>query len=155
MTSPTSPDGRRRPALRSQPASNLEGVVFKTAFGWAGAAFSTRGLRHIILPQPSRNRAQLGLKRLGVHVNPSPLPPFRPLLQTVKDYFRGKRVNVNARLDLSGLPPFTQRVMNAARKIGWGRVLTYGEVAAAAGSPGAARAVGAAMARNPIPLAVP
>jgi len=53
------------------------------------------------------------------------------------------------------VPPFQRRVYQAAREVEPGRVMSYGELAARAGSPGASRAVGQAMARNPFPLAVP
>ncbi len=43
---------------------------------------------------------------------------------------------------------FTEKVLEVVRKIPKGRVLTYGEVAALAGSPGAARAVGSIMSHN-------
>ena len=58
-------------------------------------------------------------------------------------------------LDLAGLPPFHEKVLAAARRISYGRTATYGELAARAGSPRAARAVGQAMAHNPVPLIIP
>jgi len=53
------------------------------------------------------------------------------------------------------LTPFGRRVVRACRAIGWGEVRTYGELAAAAGARGAARAVGQVMAGNRTPLVVP
>lgn len=53
------------------------------------------------------------------------------------------------------LSPFQQRVVRACRAIGRGQTKTYGELAAAAGSPGAARAVGSVMSSNRTPLVVP
>lgn len=58
-------------------------------------------------------------------------------------------------LDLRGLPPFDARVYTVVRDIPRGSTLTYGEVAALIGSPGAARAVGGAMSRCPLFPAVP
>ncbi len=58
-------------------------------------------------------------------------------------------------LDLSSLPPFQQRVFEVVRRIPAGETMSYGEVAAAAGSPGAARAVGQALGRNPFPIVIP
>lgn len=58
-------------------------------------------------------------------------------------------------LDLTGLPQFDARVYAVVRDIPAGETLTYGEVAALADSPGAARAVGGAMARCPLFPAVP
>jgi methylated-DNA-[protein]-cysteine S-methyltransferase len=50
---------------------------------------------------------------------------------------------------------FAARVIRAVRRIPTGATLSYGDVAAEAGSPGAARAVGNIMARNPIPIIIP
>ena len=55
-----------------------------------------------------------------------------------------------------GVPPFTAAILRTLfEKVPAGRKLTYGELAALAGHPGKARAVGQAMARNPWPLIVP
>lgn len=51
-------------------------------------------------------------------------------------------------LELKKPSSFTKRVQDVVRKIPKGKVLTYGEVAAGAGSPGASRAVGSIMAKN-------
>ena len=58
-------------------------------------------------------------------------------------------------VDLSSRSAFQERVLDAVVAIPRGEVRTYAEVAAAVGRPKAARAVGFAMARNPIPLLVP
>lgn len=59
------------------------------------------------------------------------------------------------RLDLSHLTPFQQRVLKIVAEIPRGECLTYGQVARQAGSPGAARAVGAALRANPFPILIP
>src|SRR5207248_54529 len=58
-------------------------------------------------------------------------------------------------VDLSHLSAFQNRVVRACRRIDRGRVRSYGELAAAAGAPGAARAVGNVMAQNRYPIIVP
>jgi methylated-DNA-[protein]-cysteine S-methyltransferase len=58
-------------------------------------------------------------------------------------------------VDLAGLPPFQRTVLIALRRIGRGQTISYGELAARIGRPGAARAVGNACANNPVPLWVP
>ena len=58
-------------------------------------------------------------------------------------------------VDLRGLSPFDARVYEVVRSVPAGETATYGEVAALAGAPGAARAVGNAMARCPLFPAVP
>ncbi|HYG31118.1 MAG TPA: methylated-DNA--[protein]-cysteine S-methyltransferase [Allosphingosinicella sp.] len=66
------------------------------------------------------------------------------------------------KVDLAGIPvepegasELERKVYEAARRIPCGEVRTYGEVAREIGAPGAAQAVGAALARNPIPIVVP
>jgi methylated-DNA-[protein]-cysteine S-methyltransferase len=71
------------------------------------------------------------------------------------EYFQGQRAVFELEVDLSGLPGFQQEVMKATLAIPYGQTATYGEIAAAIGHPGAARAVGRAGATNPIPLVVP
>lgn len=71
------------------------------------------------------------------------------MLEGEPDDFR----DVPVALDHVG--PFTKRVLLACRKIGWGQTASYAELARTAGSPGAARAVGQAMAGNRTPLVVP
>ncbi|WP_141735333.1 methylated-DNA--[protein]-cysteine S-methyltransferase [Oligoflexus tunisiensis] len=58
-------------------------------------------------------------------------------------------------IDVSAAPPFFRQVYEVARKIPPGQTSTYGALAQAVGSPGAARAVGQAMGRNPLPLIIP
>jgi O-6-methylguanine DNA methyltransferase len=58
-------------------------------------------------------------------------------------------------LDLSGVPSFTRKVLQAARTIPYGKTVSYARLAAMAGSPGAVRAAASAMRNNPFPLAVP
>ncbi len=62
---------------------------------------------------------------------------------------------VDIPLDMSGVPPFNRRVYELSRRIPPGRFLTYGEVAAQLGEPGAARAVGQALGHNPFAPIVP
>lgn len=58
-------------------------------------------------------------------------------------------------IDLEGTPPFARRVYAATRALGPGATVTYGELAERVGSPGAQRAVGGALGRNPWPIVVP
>jgi len=85
--------------------------------------------------------------------------PRDPLLATAADllvrYFEGRPVSFDLPLEPEDVTEFGARVLSACAAIPWGETRGYGELAAAAGSPGAARAVGQALGRNPIPLLVP
>jgi methylated-DNA-[protein]-cysteine S-methyltransferase len=58
-------------------------------------------------------------------------------------------------LDLGDRGPWDRAVLGGVREVGWGQVTSYGRVARAIGRPGAARAAGGAIGRNPIGLAIP
>ena len=74
-------------------------------------------------------------------------------LRELAAYSRGGSLSCPVVID--HLPPFARKVMTVLRRVPRGKTVGYGALAAQAGSPGAARAVGNAMARNPIPLWVP
>ena len=71
------------------------------------------------------------------------------------EYLAGRRVDFSVALDLAGLPPFQARVLRQAALIPYGRTRSYTALARLAGRPRAARAVGNALATNPVPILVP
>lgn len=74
--------------------------------------------------------------------------------EELREYFSGKRKTFD--LPLKKAPSaFAQRVYDEAMKIPFGETASYGELARAAGSPGAARAVGTALSKNPHIIVVP
>ena len=70
------------------------------------------------------------------------------------EYFAGRRQSFDLPIAASGTP-FQLRVWRALAGIGYGQTTTYAELARSIGRPHAARAVGAALSRNPLPLVVP
>jgi methylated-DNA-[protein]-cysteine S-methyltransferase len=79
-----------------------------------------------------------------------------PAARQLREYFAGRRREFTLPVDLSAVPAFRRRVLEALEKnVGYGRTTTYAELARLAGSPDAARAVGSAMATNPVPIVVP
>ncbi len=77
-------------------------------------------------------------------------------MRAVEEYFTtGKDTFASYSPDFAGMTPFRKKVMQELRNVPAGETVTYGELAATAGSPGAARAVGNVMATNPVPLFVP
>lgn len=88
----------------------------------------------------------------------APLEPGQPspFAQRVQAHCWGQsEAFEDLRLDLDRVAPFARRVYLEARRLAPGQVVSYGELARRVGSPGAARAVGTALARNPILLVVP
>lgn len=73
----------------------------------------------------------------------------------LREYFEGERHAFDLPLDLAGVRPFYRRVLAEVARIPFGAAVSYGEVARRSGRPGAARAVGGAMAANPLPIIVP
>ena len=89
---------------------------------------------------------------VGTDVEPDPDPDPK-LVARVSEALATGRTDVP--VDLSSRSEFHQEVLRATARIPCGEVRTYGELAEAVGRPRAARAVGTAMARNPVPLLVP
>ncbi|HYA10224.1 MAG TPA: methylated-DNA--[protein]-cysteine S-methyltransferase [Thermoplasmata archaeon] len=84
-------------------------------------------------------------------------PPFRagsPPAR-LREYFRNGRTSLDLEVAPESASEFDRRVWEVLRQVPAGRTVTYGELARRAGFPGAARAVGGAMGRNPIPIVIP
>jgi methylated-DNA-[protein]-cysteine S-methyltransferase len=73
----------------------------------------------------------------------------------LEEYFAGRRRGFRTAIDWSLTSGFGRRVLRATFEIPFGRVSTYREIAAAAGSPNGSRATGNALGSNPIPIIVP
>ncbi len=93
------------------------------------------------------------------HGQPDPAPPDVAVLRQAErqlgEYFAGVRTAFDLPINLSGCSPFSRRVLVELCAVPYGTTLTYGELAAKAGAPRAARAVGRVMAGNPLPIVVP
>jgi len=71
------------------------------------------------------------------------------------EYFEGRRREFDLQLDLSPVSGFNRDALRELSLVPYGQVTTYGALAAKVGHPKAARAVGGAMNRNPIPIVLP
>ncbi len=81
-------------------------------------------------------------------------PALAACAAQVKEYFAGEREAFDLTWALEGTP-FQRRVWDAIARIPYGETLSYTELAAQAGAPGASRAAGAATGRNPLTLVIP
>ncbi len=128
--------------------------VFKTPAGWVAAMASERGLARLTLPCATAEAALQELGNTGGARRDE--SHFTTLQAHLAAYFSGQQVCfADIHLDLSAGTPFQQTVWEVTRHIPYGQTRSYGEVAAAAGRPGASRAVGQALGRNPVAIIVP
>lgn len=93
-------------------------------------------------------------RRRASRVADDDAPPFPQARRELAEYFAGRRREFEVPLAPRGTP-FQLRVWEALRRIPHGATATYRDVARAIGAPAAVRAVGAANARNPLPIIVP
>lgn len=132
--------------------------VFDTSAGFAAIGWSSSGVSSFRLPTATRQEVERALlRRLPDSTLAEPSGPVRIIVDAARRYFGGERVDFSsARIDFGKQEPFFMRVYDFVRKLDWGETTTYGAVAKALDEgPEAARAVGEAMARNPVPLIIP
>jgi len=132
----------------------LKYTVSNVGVGWVGVLGSNSGLLRIALPQESAREAE---RLLGGRVREAVRADdfFTDLLQRLKSYFAGGRVDFADELDLSPATAFQRQVWRLTRLIPYGETRSYGWVADKLGKSGAGQAVGQALTRNPLPVIVP
>ena len=104
-------------------------------------------------PDPERHLHELA-NSFGPRVVASS-EPLEALVGQLDEYFRAGRETFELELDLSSITPFHRAVLAALADVPYGTVTTYASLASDAGRPRAARAIGGAMNRNPIPIVLP
>lgn len=132
--------------------------VFQTASGFCGVAWNGAGITRFWLPARTAEATERSVqRRLPGAVLGTPTPEVFEAIASAKRYFEGEAVDfTEVRLDLSEQGLFFRTVYAAARRVVWGRTTTYGTLAKELGAnPEAARDVGQAMAKNPVPLIIP
>ena len=138
--------------MRNKDSMKLYYTTFESPLGWLLLVGKDGKLVELHRPKPSREEAI------------SDVPPeaeesesgFGEIIELLRLYFQGKPVDFSrVPVELDGLGEFEKSVLIEAMKIPYGSITSYGELAAIAGSPGAARAVGNAMRKNPLLIIVP
>ncbi len=132
-------------------------TLFDTPVGRLGIAWGHGGIVGLQLPQakPSETRKKM-LARFPGAVEAPPPQSVQQAIDTVLALLRGEDIDLSGiDLDMTGVPPFHQSVFAAARKLLPGETISYGGLADRIGRPGAARAVGQALGRNPFAIVVP
>jgi methylated-DNA-[protein]-cysteine S-methyltransferase len=131
--------------------------LFDTAIGRCAVVWGERGITSVHLPEASEGRLRARLRRTDPGVAESTPPPavHEAVARMVALLDGGADDLADVVLDLDGVSTFERDVYALARAIPPGETSTYGQVAAQLGDPGAARAVGGALGRNPCPIVVP
>lgn len=127
---------------------------------WVTAAFGGSGMLYACsIPseakEPSRGIVIEGLARRRLAFIELDPGDRRAEVMAEAVYMAGLESGCEPRLSFDGMTPFQRRVIEQVRSIPRGSVSTYGDIAAAAGHPRAARAAGTVMAKNPFPWVVP
>lgn len=132
-------------------------LTFQTPEGCCGLAWSGAGLTRV-RPFEAGSREALASLPEGEQVSEAEAPPhIAAVIGALRAFLSGEPVSFDETpLDMAGLSDFEAALYRALRGVGWGETVSYGELARRIGADtGAARAVGAAMGRNPWPLVVP
>jgi methylated-DNA-[protein]-cysteine S-methyltransferase len=135
----------------------VEFTLFPTPIGRCAVAWADDTIEGVQLPEPSSadTRRRLEDRFAGAREG-APPPRVQEAIDRMVASLRGEADDLaDVPLDLTRLPRFQRRVLEVVRTIPAGETMSYGEVAAVAGSPGAARAVGQALGRNPFPIVIP
>ena len=135
-----------REERETEPSDRRGIAVFASPIGAIAVRYGKAGVDRVFLPGGFAPPVNCDLTRPGF---------LDDLERELIAYFAGQPVNFTVPLAPAGLTPFQVRVLEQCRLIPYGEVRTYGWLAARVGKPGAARAVGQAMARNPLPLLIP
>ena len=143
------------PRARNEGSEVIRWTEVRTPIGILFLAATERGIVRVTLPGETKR----GFFRSILEVVPgaSIEEDSRSLTKTaarLREFVEGRARSVELPLDLR-VSPFQGKVLAALRRIPFGETRTYGEIAAAVGRPKAARAVGLACSRNPVPLVVP
>lgn len=140
----------------SRAAPSFEHVILEIADeGWCAVATRGAGLWRSCLPQPTVAEAVAVLGTGEGRTARDDHPLLEQAAAFVRACFAGEDAPMDLPLDLADHGLFSRAVLMECAHIPRGEVVTYGELAARAGRPGAARAVGQVMRRNPLPLFVP
>jgi methylated-DNA-[protein]-cysteine S-methyltransferase len=157
----------QRPNFRGQRASRaqtenpsqqpIEASIFPTSIGWIGAAGSGTTVAALTMGHASAEEVRAALESSfagGVSIEVGDWYP--ELRRALERYAQGRYVDLRPfKIDLGPTTPYRRQVLETARRIPYGKTMSYGELAAKAGKPRAARAVGSAMASNRIALLIP
>jgi methylated-DNA-[protein]-cysteine S-methyltransferase len=147
-------DARFRAAAADAGLLDVAYDIVDTPLGRLLVAATDAGVCRISYdPEPEREVETLA-KLLGTRVLRT-AKPIDPARRQLDEYFEHRRREFDVDLDLRLSAAFSRRVLEELARVPYGETTTYGDLAARAARPRAARAVGTVMNRNPIPIILP
>ena len=154
MTVPTTIDQAFRDRAAAEGALDVAFELTDSPVGELLVAATHRGVCRISFDAEPEAELEWLARAYGARVLRAPGPVDRTRRE-LDEYFAGQRRAFDLAVDLSALPSFQQLVLDELRRVPYGATNTYGGLAARIGKPRAARAVGGALNRNPVPIVVP
>lgn len=132
-------------------------ITVKTRWGYVGIAATRFGITRVILPMSSRERVRALISSAPHDESEEAKGLVRKAAQALRNYFNGLYDENLERLpvDLRGVSDAYRRALLKVRDVPLGETITYGKLASLIGLRNGARAVGQAMARNPVPIFIP
>ena len=154
-------DRSRKATARFSDSASAQSLVdvavatMDSPIGELFVAVTPKGLVSIAFEDEHRDGV---LQRLVREVSPRVLEAAGPTDATrreLEEYFRGERRKFDLRIDRRLIGEFAWSVLRATSRVGFGELVTYGQIATRIERPKAARAVGRALGSNPIPIVIP
>lgn len=131
-------------------------TIFLNGWGYLLAAISEKGLIRIELPADDESKIESVLKDLaGSYCIKEDAAQLREYTDWLMSYFRGDKPSPNLNIDWTTMSDFQRAIYKVCMKIPYGQTRSYWQLAVRMGNPYAARAVGGAMASNPLPIIIP
>jgi O-6-methylguanine DNA methyltransferase len=141
--------------MSSDRATGKSAALFPTALGHCGIAWTAKGISALLLPEADARETAARLLQGGRTLASPPLL-VQQAITRLTAHLDGTSDDLrDVRLDLEHVTSFCRQTYRALRQVAPGRVTTYGALARRLRLPGASRAVGRAMATNPLPLLIP
>jgi methylated-DNA-[protein]-cysteine S-methyltransferase len=147
-------DARFRDAAAAEGLLDVAYELHDTPVGTLLIAVTDHGLCEIHYDADPEAEAERLARLFGVRVLRSPQPTDEARRQ-LDEYFAGERREFDLAVDLRPAREFGRAVLEELAQVPYGELTTYGALAAKAGRPRAARAVGTVMNRNPVPIVLP
>ena len=137
--------------------SSTSFALFDSPIGRCAVAWTERGVAWIQLPEADDAATRARVLRRCPEAQETPARgDARKAIDAMRAHLGGRMDPMHAvELDYAGVPVFHRRVYEELRRVGPGSTVGYGELAERVGSPGAARAVGQAVGKNPFAIVVP